>query len=116
MWFSARRFVKLKLKLLSLQELIDIRRNLTAALILTTEETEKRYRSAIAHSTPIDEVDANREIEIACTNLAQRADRLHATASLLWEDFLWPESPPRAEAKLASCTDPPDDMSTSPVR
>lgn len=110
MWFSVRHFVKLKLKLLNIEQLTELRRDITAALILTTEETEKRYRSALEHSAAL------REIEEARTSLAQRADYLQATASFLWADFLWPDLPPPAKAETASRVGTPEQVTPPIVR
>jgi hypothetical protein len=87
MWFNTRGFLRIKLKLLTLEQLVDLRRDITAALILTTEETEKRYRAALEQSGDC------RGIEEARVSLAQRADYLEAARSFLWADFLWPSLP-----------------------
>ena len=96
MWFSTRGFMKLKLKLLTTEQLADLRRDITAALILTTEETEKRYRAAL------DRTDGSHGIEDARTSLMRRADYLQAARSFLWADFLWPSLPVAPDGETLS--------------
>jgi hypothetical protein len=87
MLFSTRGFLKIKLKFLTHKQLADLRCDITAALILTTEETEKRYRAALERT------DGCAGIEGARASLRQRADYLQAIRSFLWADFLWPSLP-----------------------
>jgi hypothetical protein len=95
MWFSTRGFLRIKLKLLTQEQLADLRRDITAALILTTEEMENRYRAALQRTDGCPGIEGARAI------LAQRADYLQATRSFLWADFLWPSLPVGDEGKPA---------------
>ena len=106
MWFSTRGFLKLKLKLLSLEQLTDLRRDITAALILTTEETEKRYRAALNRT------DGRHGIEGARTSLMQRADYLQAARSFLWADFLWPNLPVAPDGETSTGALQPEEAAT----
>ena len=94
MWFSTRGFLRIKLKLLSLEQLADLRQDITAALILTTEETERRYRIALERS------QGCHDIEGARASLAQRADYLRAARSFLWADFMWTSPPVASESEM----------------
>jgi hypothetical protein len=106
MWFSTRGFLRIKLKLLSLEQLADLRQDITAALILTTEETERRYRAALERS------DGCHGIEGARASLVQRADYLRAARSFLWADFLGPSLPAVPEGETPIPTVRSDEVAT----
>ena len=82
MWFSTGMFLKIKLRLLSHQQLAELRRNMTEALILTTEEADRRCQAALERTDGCS--------DIARTRLAERADHLQDVLSFLWDDFHWP--------------------------
>jgi hypothetical protein len=82
MWFSTGWFLRVKLRLLSHEQLADLRRDMTEALILTTEEADRRCQAALER--------ADGYSDIARARLTERADHLQDVLSFLWADFHWP--------------------------